>query len=71
MKLKIEFINGSIEVIKIDVALLRLEENKLRIAYNNLKEEHCYPLELVSRVTVDNEVIYDHVGKKENHKKEV
>ena len=71
MKLKIEFIDGRIEFIKIDVVLLRLEENKLRIAYNNLKETNYYPLEVISRVTVDNEVIYDNMGRKENHKKEM
>ena len=72
MKLKVEFVDWSIKVIKAEHIFVDLNPifNDLNFRYNNLKEEHCYPLELVSRVTVDGEIIYDHMGRKENHKKE-
>ena len=72
MKLKVEFIDGSIKVIKAEHILVDLNPifNDLNFRYNNFKEEQSYRIDEISRVTVDGEIIYDHMGRKENHKKE-
>ena len=72
MKLKVEFIDGSAKVIKVDSIVVDLNPvfNELYYQFNNFKEERSYRIDEISRVTVDNEVIYDHMGRKENHKKE-
>ena len=71
MKLKVEFINGSIEVIRIERVAVNIASQRLSFVYDYYEDITILNLEKVSRVTVDNEVIYDHVGRKENHKKEV
>ena len=71
MKLKVEFINGSIEVIRIEQVAVNLPCHQLSFIYDYYEDYAVYPLKKVSRVTVDNEVIYDNMGRKENHKKEI
>lgn len=70
MRLKVEFIDGFIELVSAERVLVNMNSGKLEFVYDRFKEDGSYPLEVISRVTVDNEVIYDHMGRKENHKKE-
>lgn len=70
MKLKIEFINGSIELVRVEGVTLNIASHRLSFVYDYYEDITIHNLKTVSRVTVDNEVIYDYLGRKENHKKE-
>ena len=70
MKVKIEFTNGNIEVAKmVSVAIYR-EEGTVFVRSDNSRHLFERKLEKVSRITVDNEIIYDFMGRKERYKKE-
>ena len=71
MKLKVEFIDGSVKVIKVEHVLIDLNPvfNDLYYQFNNFENKGKCGIEEISRVTVDNEVIYDHMGRKENYKR--
>ena len=73
MKAKIEFTDGSVKVDKVDSIVVDLNHifNELYYQFNDFEDERSYRIDEISRVTVDNEVIYDNMGRKENHKKEV
>ncbi len=73
MKLKVEFIDGSVKVIKVEHIVVDLNPvfNELYYQFNNFEDKGRYGIEEISRVTVDNEIIYDYMGRKENHKKVV
>ena len=70
MKVKIEFTNGSIEVKKVDAVVVVREEGTAITRSDNSRYDLDYKLEEVSRITVDNEIIYDFMGRKERYKKE-
>ena len=69
MRVKIEFTNGNVEVTKaLNVAIYRSRGTIFIISTvtgRNFKHE----LKNVSRVTADNEIIYDFMDRKETHKK--
>lgn len=73
MKAKIEYTDGSVKVIKVDNIVVDLNPvfNDLYYQFNNFENKGKFEIEEISRVTVDNEVIYDYMGRKENHKKEI
>lgn len=73
MKLKVEYIDGSVKVINVDHILVDLNPvfNELYYQFNNFENKGKCGIEEISKVTVDGEVIYDYLGRKENHKKVV
>ena len=69
MKVKIEYTDGSINIHTVLEVFVQIPDNELILVWEN-EGSHSEDLSGVSRVTVDNEVIYDFMGKKENFKKE-
>ena len=59
MKLKIEFVNGIIEVLLVERVRVDMNWKKLQFIYDKSKKAIGYKLGMISRVTVDSEVIYD------------
>ena len=69
MRVKIEFTNGNIEVAEaVRVTIYRGGRHVFTTCANS-RHSFNYELEKVSRITVDNEIIYDFMGKKERYKK--
>ena len=70
MKVKIEFTNGNIEVTKVEFVAVHRGKGIVFIRRANYRFGLEHELEKVSRVTADNEIIYDFMGRKERYKKE-
>lgn len=71
MKVKIEFTNGSIEVVEAVIVTVYREEGQVFTICANSSHNFKRKLEKISRITVDSEIIYDFMGRKETYKKEV
>ena len=70
MKVKIEFTNGNIEATEVmGVTIYREQGIVFTTCANSRHKFHC-KLEKVSRITADNEIIYDFMSRKERYKKE-
>ena len=70
MKVKIEFTNGNIETTEVMVVTIYQEQGIVFTTCANSRHKFHCKLEKVSRITADNEIIYDFMGRKERYKKE-
>ena len=59
MRVKIEFTNGNIEVAKVSSVTIYREEGKVVTTCVNSRHFFNRKLENISRIMVDNEIIYD------------
>ena len=69
MKVKIELANGNIKVVEMDSVTIYREERKVFARSIDSRYDFNCELEEVSRITADNEIIYDFMGRKERYKK--
>lgn len=70
MKVKIELTNGNIQVVELVSVTIYREEGTVFARSANSRHDFDGELEEVSRITVDNEIIYDFLGREERFKKE-
>lgn len=66
MKVKIELTNGNIKVVELVSVTIYREEGKVFARSANSGHDFDGELEEFYRITVDNEIIYDSLGRKEN-----
>lgn len=70
MKVKIELTNGNIKVVELVSVTIYREEGMVFARSANSRHDFDGELENISRITVDNEIIYDFMGRKERYTKE-
>lgn len=68
MNLKIEHTNGNVDVTRVHSVAIEVNEKYINIVDCIEYDMETIELEPISRVTVDGDVIYDYMGRKERFK---